>query len=302
MSEQEQLNDLDMGDWEEELAAYNERNNLLIVDGLNLGFRYRNRGAGVGKPYDFAANLVSTVNSLAKSYGAREVIFLNDYKGSVYRKNLHPKYKSDRKLQYADQSVEEANDAADFFKYFSEEAVTLASQNFHLVQCEGVEADDLACYFVEAFEDGEHFDHIWLISTDGDWDELLSERCSRFSTTARKEYTLENFYECKGCDNPEQFTSIKAIMGDPGDSVYGVPGIGIKRAYNIVQQHGDVMTIVDNAPIEGKQKFITELNNSMDLIMLNLQLVDLRNFHIEAITEANKDNLNILNSVVEGLK
>lgn len=298
----ERLDDLDMGTWDEELVTYQERNNLLIVDGLNLAFRWKLRGkSATPQPSTYAASLVSTINSLAKSYNAREVLFLSDYKGSTYRKGIHPKYKSDRKLKFKDQTLEEKAINEEFFDYYYNVAVPLAEQNFTVVQMEGVEADDLATYFVETFEDGEHFDHLWLISTDGDWDSLLSKTCSRFAYTSRKEFTIDTYYDMKGCDTPEQFTQIKAIMGDMGDSVYGVPGIGLKRAYNLVRQYSDIFGIIDELPIEGKQMFIQELNKSKDLLLLNLQLVDLRSFYQEAIIEANPDYMNKLQDITEEL-
>jgi 5'-3' exonuclease len=293
--------DLEMDSWVEELVTYKERNNLLIVDGLNLAFRWKQRGNNI-KPDVFAAKLVSTVNSLAKSYGAREVIFLNDFKSSTYRLGIHPLYKSDRKKVYAKQTQEEVDASAAFFTYYKDVALPLVKKNFTVVQCENVEADDLACYFVEQFEDGKHFDHIWLISTDGDWDELVSERCSRFATTSRKEFTIENFYDNKDCDTPEQFTHVKAVMGDTGDSVYGVPGIGAKRAYNLVRTYGDVFGIIDALPIEGKQLFIQELNNSAELLLLNLELVDLRGFHMEAIAAPKVNHFPFLEKVTQELK
>ena len=298
----EQLDDLDMGNWNNELVTYQKRNNLLIVDGLNLAFRWKPRGASIGKPSDYASSMVSTINSLAKSYDARQVIVLSDFKGSVYRKDLHPKYKSDRKKQFANQTPEEEEANKEFFNYYRDEVLPLAEKNFTLVQLEGVEADDVACYFVEAFEGGEDFDHIWMMSTDGDWDELLSERCSRFSYASRKKFTIGKFYDMKGCDSPEQFTNIKAIMGDLGDSVYGVDGIGIKRAYNIVREYGDVFNLVDNLPLEGNQLFIKALNESAEKLMLNIQLVDLRDFHKEAIAVADAGNLDKLAKIVEELK
>ena len=295
----ELLDDLDTSAWDQELTKYQSRNNLLIVDGLNLAFRWKPRGASLDKPNDYAASMVSTINSLAKSYDAREVIVLSDYKSSVYRKNLHPKYKSDRKKQFENQTPEEEKASADFFAYYRDEVLPLAEKNFRLFQQEGVEADDLACFFVDAFEDGKEFDHIWLISTDGDWDELLSPTVSRFAYSSRKEFTFDNFYEMKGCDTPEQFTNIKAIMGDPGDSVYGVSGVGIKRAYNLVREYGDVFALVSALPLEGQQLFIKALNESADSIILNLQLVDLRTFHREAIEEAGKGNIAQLEAAVQ---
>ncbi|QIG66353.1 flap endonuclease [Vibrio phage Javier] len=272
------------------------KNNLLIVDGLNLAFRYKHRGTS-----DFAADYVKTINSLAKSYHAREIVVLVDYKGSWYRKDIHPKYKFDRKAKFADQTDEEKLAAEMFFEDFNK-AVELCECNFHVVKMEGVEADDNAAYLVEAFEDGEVFDHIWMISTDRDWDELLGDTVSRFSYTTRKEYTIENFYEHHQCDDPEQYTSIKAIMGDPGDSVYGVGGIGAKRAYNLVRQYGDALDLATQLPIEGKQKYIIELNKSEEKLILNTQLVDLRSFHKEAIAFPSPENLLWLERICKELR
>lgn len=267
------------------------KNNLLLVDGLNLAFRYKHRGTR-----NFAAEYVKTVNSLAKSYRAREIVILVDYSGSWFRKDIHPKYKSDRKAKFANQTDEEKLASEMFFEDFNK-AVELCECNFKVVKLEGVEADDTATYFVEAFENTEHFDHIWLISTDRDWDELIGDNVSRFSYTTRREYTLSNFYDEHGCDTPEEYTSIKAIMGDAGDSVYGVGGIGTKRAYGLVRQFGSALDIASILPIEGGQKYILELNNSEDKLILNTQLVDLRGFYKEAIAFPNVENLAYLEKV-----
>lgn len=272
------------------------KNNLLIVDGLNLAFRYKHRGTN-----DFAADYVKTINSLAKSYHAREIVVLVDYKGSWYRKELHPKYKFDRKAKFADQTDEEKLAAEQFFEDFNK-AIELCECNFTVIKLEGVEADDTAAYLVEEFENDDEFDHIWLISTDKDWDELLGEKVSRFSYTTRKEYTLQNFYEHHQCDTPDEYTSIKAIMGDPGDSVYGVGGIGAKRAYNLVRQYGDALTLATLLPIEGKQKYIQELNKSEEKLILNTQLVDLRSFHKEAIAYPSPENLLYLERICKNLR
>jgi 5'-3' exonuclease len=228
-------------------------------------------------------------------------VVLVDYKGSWYRKDIHPKYKFDRKANFSEQSEEEKLASEQFFEDFNK-AVELCECNFHVIKLEGVEADDVAAYLVEEFEDGEVFDHTWLISTDRDWDELLGETVSRFSYTTRKEYTIENFYEHHQCDTPEQYTAIKAIMGDPGDSVYGVEGIGAKRAYNLVRQYGDALDIANLLPIEGKQKYILELNQSEDKLILNTQLVDLRSFHKEAIAFPSVENLTYLEQVCKNIR
>ncbi|AJF40888.1 flap endonuclease [Vibrio phage phi 3] len=291
------MSNIDLSSWDAGIEdAMIPNTNLMLVDALNLAFRYKHKNAK-----DFAADYIKTINSLAKSYHAAKVIVLTDFKGSSYRKELHPLYKSDRKKQFENQTEEEKQASDEFFAEFNK-ALDMASQAFTLVKLEKVEADDVATFFVEAFEDGEHFDHIWLISTDKDWDELLGENVSRFSYTTRREYTLDNFYEHHACDTPEQYTSIKAIMGDQGDSVYGVDGIGEKRAYNLVRQYGSVFDIADLLPIEGKQLYIQKLNESYDKLLLNAQLVDLRGWHREAIAHPDPENITYLESIVSELK
>ena len=60
-------------------------NVLLIVDSLNLAFRYKHSGAT-----DFAEDYLRTVNSLKKSYKASHVIMACDQGSSSYRKALSP--------------------------------------------------------------------------------------------------------------------------------------------------------------------------------------------------------------------
>ena len=298
----ESIDDLDSSSWEQEMDAYVARDGLLVVDGLNLAFRWKPRGKSVSSENNFAAHMVSMINSLAKSYSCKKVVFLSDLKGSKYRKHIHPLYKSDRKKQFANQTPEEAAASEAFFTYYQEVVIPLVAKNFTVLQFEGVEADDLACYIVEAFEGEDTFGHIWLISTDGDWDELLSEKCSRFAYSSRKEFTIDKFYEMKDCDSPEQFTHVKAIMGDLGDSVYGVPGIGAKRAFNLVREYGDVFGVIDALPIAGNQLFIKALNESEELLLLNLELVDLRSFSTEAINFADSSNLTKIDKIVQEIR
>ena len=288
---------MDMGNWDEVVEeALIPNDNLLIVDGLNLAFRWKHKGAT-----NFAGEFVKTINSLAKSYHAGKVVVLADFRGSKWRKHLHPKYKFDRKAKYADQTEEEKAAAEQFFADF-DDAIDLARKNFEVVKLEGVEADDTAAYLVEKYEDGEIFNHIWLISTDVDWDTLLGNTVSRFAYTSRKEFHIGNFYEDHQCDTPEQLVSVKALMGDAGDSVYGVEGVGSKRAYTLIRQYGDAMTIADSLPLDGNQKYIQALNESQDKIYLNVELVDLRSFHLEAILFADGNNVNILEEVCERLE
>jgi len=65
-----------------EVGLQEDNDNVLIVDGLNVAFRYRYAKT----PY-YTNQYVQTVESLAKSYNCGNIIVLADG-GSVYRKNL----------------------------------------------------------------------------------------------------------------------------------------------------------------------------------------------------------------------
>ena len=56
---------------------------LMIVDALNLAFRYKHSGTK-----DFAEDYLRTIESLAKSYRAQHVIIAADQGSSSYRKAI----------------------------------------------------------------------------------------------------------------------------------------------------------------------------------------------------------------------
>ena len=288
-----------MKEWDEYNRA-ESGNNLLIVDGLNLAMRFKFKGQLM-----FSAEYLATINSLGKSYGAKDIINLSDYGKSTYRKELLPTYKGGREEKRAVQTEEETQAWEDFFEGYERATALLEDAGHCNIKLRGVEADDLAAYLCLS-DLVDRYDSIWLISTDYDWDQLLTDKVNRFAYTSQKEFRLENFYEDHGCDNPEQFTHVKAIQGDSGDSVPGVDGIGIKRAYNLIRQYDSVHDLVGAIPLPGKQLFIQALNSSSELLLKNLELMDLPSYYMEAIVHAGKvygkDYINILESIVEDIK
>ena len=146
------------------------------------------------------------------------------------------------------------------------------------------------------------YDNIWLISTDKDWNLLLTEKVHRFSYVTRKEYNLENFYDEMGTDDPIQMITGQCLQGQTKDNIIGVKGIGVKKAYSLLRQYGDVLDIIDQLPVPGTQKFIQELNASGELLELNFRLMDLMTFCEEAINHADPDNTILIDEVLNGLR
>jgi DNA polymerase-1 len=258
-----------------------DNNTLLIVDSLNLAFRYKHSGAT-----DFAEDYLRTVNSLKKSYKASHVIIACDQGSSTYRKALYPEYKQNRKDKQAEQT--DAENAA-FELFFEDFLATLehikANTNYPVIKFQGVEADDIAAYIVSK-KKTLPFDEIWLVSSDKDWDLLIQPKVSRFSYVTRKEVTNENWenhYEW----SQEEYISIKCLMGDTGDNIFGVPSVGPKRATSLVKEFGSTWDIIANIPLSGKYKYIQELNKCKDQLVVNYQLMDLVTHCEEAVGTKN---------------
>lgn len=263
-------------------ADSTKNNNLMLVDGLNLAFRYKHAGKK-----QFAAEYINTVKSLANSYEAKHVIVLGDG-GSSYRESIYPHYKANRKELRDKQTEEEAEDFKQFLEEFNK-TFELLGESFYTFRFKGVEADDIAAYLSSHLKS--KYDKVWLISSDKDWDLLINDKVSRFSYVTRKEITIEN-WETHYSYKPEDHISIKVLMGDKGDNVLGVEGIGIKRAEGLVKQYGNAFNIYDAIPITSKYKYIQNLNSFKDIILLNYQVMDLVTYCEEAVGTENINKIN----------
>jgi len=264
-----------------------QNGNLLIVDSLNIAFRWKHQGVT-----DFKYDYVRTVESLAKSYNAGNIIITADG-GSTYRKDILPTYKANRKEKYAEQTPQEEKEFAMFMAEFSN-TLTLLKEKYPVFQFKGVEADDIAAY-ISMNLDKYGLDDCWMVSSDKDWDLLINDRVSRFSTVTRKETTVHNWDEHYDFEIPDYIT-FKCLTGDKGDNVPGIPGIGPKRAVQLMEQYGDVFDIYDACPIEGKYKYIQSLNENAEQLLINVELMDLVTYSEQAIGE---QNIEVINSTLK---
>lgn len=253
------------------------KENLLIVDAMNVAFRFKPFKV-TDRVQKFGESMLGMVESLARSYNAGQIIIAADMRGSSYRKALYPDYKANRKELATNQTEAEKRQTEQFFKYY-EEALELLSKRHLLLRYEGVEADDIAAYIVK-HRDDYGFNQIWLISSDRDWDLLVKDGVSRFSTVTRKEITVDTWpHEVP----PEQYICFKCLTGDSGDNIPGVPGVGPKTAAKLLNEWGSSFDICNAIPLPGKYKYIQNLNASKDQILLNHELMDLETYCEDAL-------------------
>ena len=255
-----------------------EPSSLMIVDSLNLAFRYKHSRA-----VDFCDDYMRTVDSLRRSYKCDKLIIAGDMGSSSYRKALYPEYKQNRKDKYENQTESEK---AEFEAFFAEvqHILELYADNavYPVIRFPGVEADDVAAYIVSRRKHLK-LSQIWLMSSDRDWNLLIDEGVSQFSYVTRKEFTVDNWSEHYEFSR-DSYISIKCLMGDSGDNVPGVPGIGPKKAAALVAEYGSTYDIIASLPIASKYKYIANLNAfGTENLMLNYRLMDLVSFCDSAV-------------------
>ena len=261
----------------------NNTNSTLVVDALNLAFRWKHQGRT-----DFRYEYQSTVKSLAKSYDCKDIIITADWGSSTYRKGISPEYKQNRKDKFAEQSEAERLAFQEFFEEF-EASLEVLAEDYPVLRYKGVEADDIAAHLVR-HKSKYDLEYIWLISSDRDWDLLIQEKVGRFSYVTRKEVRLDNWKEHYDVA-PELYISMKCLTGDKGDNVAGIPGIGPKRATQLIEQYGDAMDIYGAVPISSRYKYIQSLNQNAEQLLVNYELMDLITYCDDAIGADNIEDI-----------
>ena len=259
--------------------------NLVIIDGNNLGYRYLKR-----KNFNsFKEDYLRTVESLAKSYECKDIVVAFDYGKSEYRKTLFPEYKANRdKSQDTDEEKEH-------FRLFFEELNSVTDiMPYPTFKLFGVEADDIMTYITLQLKD--YYPHIWIVSSDRDLYQLLTDNVSIFNLFSRKEITKASLFEEKGL-TPEEHKLSKIIQGDAGDNINGIAGIGEKRGDDLAKTYKEIGNLISKLPFPGKSQYMRNLNAGVDILVRNEKLINLTRHirEIIAFGEQGERHLEILN-------
>lgn len=258
---------------------------LMVVDALNLAFRYKH-----SKTPDFGSDYLRTVQSLAHSYKCGSVVIAADKGTSSYRKAIYPDYKQNRKDRFAAETEQEKQEFLNFLEDYNK-TLDMLRAVYPVFQFDGVEADDIAGYIVLRGFNKFKLEHVQLISSDKDWDLLVvDDKVARFSYVTRKDINSANWSEHYDCPQ-EMYLTLKCLMGDAGDNVKGVKGLGPKRSAKIISDYGDIYDIIDSLPIPGTSQYIKDLNSSKDLLLKNIELMDLLTYCEQAIGEENIERI-----------
>jgi DNA polymerase-1 len=140
------------------------------------------------------------------------------------------------------------------------------------IELPGYEADDVIAGYAEAARaaGGE----VVIISSDKDLMQLVGDGVSMLDTMKNVRIGPEQVVEKFGV-GPDKVIDVQALCGDSVDNVPGAPGIGVKTAALLINEYGDLDTLLERAGEVKQQKRRETLIAYADQIRLSRQLVTL---------------------------
>ena len=238
---------------------------LCLIDGSGFLFRAfhalppmtRKDGTPVNAVFGFTKMVMKLIEDTNSTHMA--VIF--DRARKTFRSEIYANYKSNRppppdELIPQFQLVREATEA----------------MNLPAIDMDGFEADDLiATYARQASEDGAD---VTIISSDKDLMQLVTGRVKMLDAMKSRLIGPEQVREKFGV-GPEHVVDVQALAGDSVDNVPGVEGIGVKTAAQLINQYGDLDSLLDRAAEIKQPKRRERLIEQADMARLSRELVRL---------------------------
>ncbi|HWK00991.1 MAG TPA: DNA polymerase I [Xanthobacteraceae bacterium] len=189
------------------------------------------------------------------------VIF--DHSGETFRNEIYDKYKANRD--------EPPSDLIPQFPLMRD-----AVRAFGLVPIEekGFEADDLiATYAREALAEGAD---VTIVAGDKDLMQLIRPGITMYDPMPGRERRIgPKEVEEKFGVGPDKVVEVQSLAGDSTDNVPGVPGIGIKTAAQLIQEYGDLETLLSRASEIKQEKRRQSLIEFADQARVSKKLVQL---------------------------
>ncbi len=188
------------------------------------------------------------------------VIF--DYSSKTFRKEIYDAYKANRSAP-----------PEELVPQFG--LIRQATRAFNLpcIETEGFEADDIiATYARQAEATGAD---VTIVSSDKDLMQLVTSMVHMYDSMKDKQIGLPEVVEKWGVP-PEKMIDLQALVGDSVDNVPGIPGIGPKTAAQLLEEFGDLETLLARAGEIKQVKRRESIINFADQARLSRQLVELR--------------------------
>ncbi len=250
--------------------SFGKGHHLHLIDGSAFIFRAyhalppltrKSDGLPIGAVSGFCNMLFKVVEDAKGDNAPTHVAVIFDHKGKTFRNDIYDKYKANRPPA-----------PEDLRPQFPLTRDATRAFNIACVEVEGFEADDIiATLSCRARDAG---GRVTIISSDKDMMQLVGGGVEMFDAMKNRHIDRDGVLEKFGV-GPERVVDVQALAGDSADNVPGAPGIGVKTAALLINEYGDLDSLLERAGEIKQPKRRESLQNNIDLIRVSRQLVQL---------------------------
>jgi DNA polymerase I len=243
---------------------------LYLIDGSGYIFRAYHALPPLtrksdGMPMGAVSGFCNMLNKLLQDTRAADqpshFAVILDASSKTFRNEIYPEYKANRS--------ETPEDLVPQFPLIRE---AVKAFNVPCIEMEGFEADDIiATYARQAEAIGAK---VTIVSSDKDLMQLVGPGIEMYDTMKNRRIGEPEVFEKFGV-GPERVIDVQALAGDSTDNVPGVPGIGVKTGALLINEYGDLDTLLENASEIKQIKRRENLIEFADLARISRTLVTL---------------------------
>jgi len=225
-----------------------------LIDTANTFFRARHvaaRGTDAEEKVAQALHITfASVNQAVRKYKIDHVVFCLE--GRSFRKDLYAPYKKNRIVDAQSVTEAEAEESKLFWDTYEKFTTFLKDRtNVSVLRHPQAEADDMIARFIALHPDDDHF----IISTDTDYNQLITDRIKQYNGVLGELATLDGYFKESGkpvldkeknpklLEDPEYLLFKKLVRGDTSDNVFpaypGVREVGSKNKVGIREAFED---------------------------------------------------------------
>ncbi|MCK0142187.1 DNA polymerase I [Aliiroseovarius sp. F20344] len=243
---------------------------LHLVDGSAFIFRAyhalppltrKSDGLPIGAVAGFCNMLFKFIEDNAGADAPTHVAVIFDHSGKTFRSDIYPEYKANRPPA-----------PEDLRPQFPLTRDATRAFNIACIEVEGFEADDIIATL--ARQANEAGGRVTILSSDKDLMQLVGGGVEMLDPMKNKRIGVEGVEEKFGV-GPNRVVDVQALAGDSVDNVPGAPGIGIKTAALLINEFGDLDTLLERAEEIKQPKRRQTLIEQADLIRISRELVKL---------------------------
>lgn len=238
---------------------------LVLIDGYGFVFRAYHSMPPLtspdGMPVGAVFGFTNMITKLIAAHDADYMALILDAGSKTFRNEIYSDYKANRPPA-----------PEDLIPQFPLIRKVAEAVNIPAVEMQGYEADDLiATYALQAQSLGYE---VMIVSSDKDLMQLVGGGIYLFDPMKSRKIEEDQVMEKFGVA-PDKVGDVLALMGDASDNVPGVPGIGPKTAAELINQFGDLESVLENASNIKQNKRRQMLIEHAEQARLSRQLVAL---------------------------